>query len=208
MLNELLNRYPSLFACKETIQQAAEALIRCYADGKKVMTCGNGGSCADADHIVGELMKGFLKNRPIKESLKNSMKEQYPSLDANILDKLQCGLPALSLCSLTALNTAICNDTDPNLIYAQSVFGLGNKGDVLICISTSGNAKTVCAAAQVAKALGILVIGLTGSTGGKLKEIADICICAPETETYKIQELHLPIYHYLCAAVEAYFFDI
>ena len=117
----------------------------------------------------------FKKIREQKESLKNSMKEQYPSLDANILDKLQCGLPALSLCSLTALNTAICNDTDPNLIYAQSVFGLGNKGDVLICISTSGNAKTVCAAAQVAKALGILVIGLTGSTGGKLKEIADIC---------------------------------
>lgn len=208
MLNELLNRYPSLFTCKETIHQAAESLIRCYADGKKVMVCGNGGSCADADHIVGELMKGFLKKRPIKESLKNSMKEQYPSLDANILDKLQCGLPTLSLCSLTALNTAICNDTDPNLIYAQSVFGLGNKGDVLICISTSGNAKTVCAAAQVAKALGILVIGLTGSTGGKLKEIADICICAPETETYKIQELHLPIYHYLCAAVEAHFFDV
>lgn len=208
MLNELLNHYPSLFTCKETIQQAAESLIRCYADGKKVMTCGNGGSCADADHIVGELMKGFLKKRPIKDSLKTRMQEQYPSLDADILDKLQCGLPALSLCSLTALNTAICNDTDPNLIYAQSVFGLGNKGDVLICISTSGNAKNVCAAAQVAKALGILVIGLTGNTGGKLKEIADICICAPETETYKIQELHLPIYHYLCATVEAHFFDV
>ena len=208
MLNELLNRYPSLFDCKETIQQAAEALIRCYADGKKVMACGNGGSCADADHIVGELMKGFLKKRPIKESLKKRMLEQYPSLNAELLDKLQCGLPALSLCSLTALNSAVCNDIDPDLIYAQSVFGLGNKGDILICISTSGNAKNVCAAAEIAKASGIHVIGLTGSAGGKLKEIADICICAPEMETYKIQELHLPIYHYLCATVEAYFFDI
>ena len=207
MLHELLNRYPSLFACKGTIQQAAEALIRCYADGKKVMICGNGGSCADADHIAGELMKGFLKKRPIRDSLKNRMQEQYPSLNVDILDKLQCGLPALSLCSLTAINTAICNDIDPNLIYAQSVFGLGNKDDILICISTSGNAKNVCVAAEVAKASGILVIGLTGSTGGKLLEIADICICAPEMETYKIQELHLPIYHYLCATVEAHFFD-
>jgi D-sedoheptulose 7-phosphate isomerase len=207
MLHELLNRYPSLFACKETIQQAAEALIRCYADGKKVMICGNGGSCADADHIAGELMKGFLKKRPIRDSLKNRMQEQYPSLNVDILDKLQCGLPALSLCSLTAINTAICNDIDPNLIYAQSVFGLGKKDDILICISTSGNAKNVCVAAEVAKASGILVIGLTGSTGGKLMEIADICICAPEMETYKIQELHVPIYHYLCATVEAHFFD-
>jgi D-sedoheptulose 7-phosphate isomerase len=207
MLHELLTRYPSLFVCKETIQQAAEALIRCYADGKKVMICGNGGSCADADHIAGELMKGFLKKRPIRDSLKNRMQEQYPSLNVDILDKLQCGLPALSLCSLTAINTAICNDIDPNLIYAQSVFGLGKKDDILICISTSGNAKNVCVAAEVAKASGILVIGLTGSTGGKLMEIADICICAPEMETYKIQELHLPIYHYLCATVEAHFFD-
>ena len=136
------------------------------------------------------------------------MQENSPSLDAELLNKLQCGLPALSLCSLAALNTAVCNDIDPNLIYAQSVFGLGKKGDILICISTSGNAKNVCAAAEVAKASGILVIGLTGSTGGKLMEIADICICAPEMETYKIQELHLPIYHYLCATVEAHFFDI
>ena len=208
MLNELLSRYPSLVNCKEAIRQAAAELIRCYTDGKKVMTCGNGGSCADADHIVGELMKGFLKKRPIKDSLKTSMQEQYSFLNADILDKLQCGLPSLSLCSLTALNTAICNDIDSDLIYAQSVFGLGKKGDILICISTSGNAKNVCAAAEVAKASGILVIGLTGSTGGKLKENADICICAPEMETYKIQELHLPIYHYLCATVEAHFFDI
>ena len=135
------------------------------------------------------------------------MQKQCPSLNADILDKLQCGLPALSLCSLTAINTAICNDIDPNLIYAQSVFGLGKKDDILICISTSGNAKNVCVAAEVAKASGILVIGLTGNTGGKLMEIADICICAPEMETYKIQELHLPIYHYLCATVEAHFFD-
>jgi len=208
MLNELLSRYPSLVNCKEAIRQAAAELIRCYTDGKKVMTCGNGGSCADADHIVGELMKGFLKKRPVKDSVKIRMQEQYPFLDAELLDGLQCGLPAVSLCSLTALNTAVCNDIDPQLIYAQSVFGLGKKGDVLICMSTSGNAKNVCAAAQVAKAFGITVIGLTGSKGGRLKELADVCVCVPETETYKIQELHLPIYHYICATVEARFFDI
>jgi D-sedoheptulose 7-phosphate isomerase len=208
ILEELMQRCPALEVCREDIQKAFELICESYAAGGKLMACGNGGSCSDSAHIVGELMKGFLKKRPIKESLKKRMLEQYPSLNAELLDKLQCGLPALSLCSLTALNSAVCNDIDPDLIYAQSVFGLGNKGDILICISTSGNAKNVCAAAEIAKASGIHVIGLTGSAGGKLKEIADICICAPEMETYKIQELHLPIYHYLCATVEAYFFDI
>ena len=170
------------------------------------MTCGNGGSCADADHIVGELMKGFLKKRPLSASQRQAMTENFPEMDGDILESLQCGLPALSLCSMTALNTAFCNDVDPELIYAQSVFSLGKQGDVLICLSTSGNAKNVCSAAIVAKALGITVIGLTGRAGGRLKEIADFCITVPETETFKIQELHLPVYHYLCAETEAHFF--
>lgn len=206
MLNELIERYPCLVSCKEEIRQAAEALINCYAKGRKVMICGNGGSCADADHIVGELMKGFLKKRPISGAQRQTMKNNCSALDDSILDALQCGLPAISLCSTTALNTAFANDVDPSLIYAQNVFGLGKQGDILLCISTSGNANNVYAAAKVAKALGITVIGLTGGTGGLLKDISDICIIAPGTHTYKIQELHLPIYHFLCAATEAHFF--
>ena len=134
------------------------------------------------------------------------MHAKCPELDDQTLSHLQCGLPALSLCSLTALNTAFCNDVDPNLIYAQGVLGMGASGDVLICMSTSGNAPNVAHAAQVAKALGITVIGLTGANGGKLRQIADVCICVPETKTFQVQELHLPVYHYLCAATEAHFF--
>lgn len=206
MINELINRYPSLSDCRQDIENAAQAMIDCYTQGKKVMICGNGGSCADADHIVGELMKGFLKKRPFSDTKKQQMLMRYPDLNTQYLDKLQQGLPALSLCSMTALNTAFCNDVDPNLIYAQSVAGFGTEGDVLICISTSGNAENVYAAASVARALGITVIGLTGCNGGRLNEVSDICIRVPETETFQVQELHLPVYHYLCAKAEAHFF--
>ena len=207
MFNELLERYPVLYSCKDEIKKAAETIIDCYEKGGKVLLCGNGGSCADCDHIVGELMKGFLKLRPICEADKAAMKEKSPLLEDDILGKLQCGLPAISLPSIAALNSAFCNDVDPELIYAQSLFALAKRGDVLIGLSTSGNAKNVFAALKVAKALGVTVIGMTGCKGGKLRENADICICAPESETFKIQELHLPIYHYLCAEVEAHFFD-
>lgn len=207
MLNELLKRYPSLAEIKDDITKATDAIIRCYEKGGKVLLCGNGGSCADCEHIVGELMKGFLKLRPISENKKAEMKANSPIIDDEILSKLQCGLPAISLPSMTALNSAFCNDVDPELIYAQPLIALGNKGDILIAISTSGNSKNVFGAVKVAKALGVTVIGLTGKTGGKLREHSDICICAPETETFKIQELHLPIYHYICAEVEAHFFE-
>lgn len=206
MLQELINRYPSLEICKEEIQKAADAMIGCYALGNKILTCGNGGSCADADHIVGELMKGFLKKRPLSEQQKKTMLERNPQLEAAVLEKLQQGLPALSLCSLTALNSAFCNDVDPALMYGQAVMGMCREGDILLCMSTSGNAENVYWAAQVGRALGCTVIGLTGAKGGKLKEIADICICVPETKTFKVQELHLPVYHYLCAVTEAHFF--
>ena len=201
-----MQRYPQLESCKEEIKNAAEAIIDCYKNGGKVLLCGNGGSCADCEHIVGELMKGFLLKRPIGEEQKKAMIANCPDIDKEMLSKLQCGLPAISLPHISALNSAFCNDVDPELIYAQSVFGLGKKGDVLIGLSTSGNAKNVNAAAEVAKALGIKVIGMTGERGGRLYENADICIRVPESETFKIQELHLPIYHYLCAAVEEYFF--
>lgn len=207
MLNELIKRYPSLIEIKDDIIKATNAIIDCYEKGGKVLLCGNGGSCADCEHIVGELMKGFLKLRPISEEKRAEMKANSPLADDEILSKLQGGLPAISLPSMTALNSAFCNDVDPELIYAQPLMALGNKGDILIAISTSGNSKNVFGAVKVAKALGVTVIGLTGNTGGKLKSNADICICAPETETFKIQELHLPIYHYICAEVEAHFFD-
>ncbi len=206
MLKELLNRYPQLAGCKEDVQAAASAMVDCYQKGGKLLLCGNGGSCADCDHIVGELMKGFLKKRPLSTEQKAQMQQNAPDLNEELLNKLQGGLPAIALPSITALNTAFCNDVDPELLYAQSLMSLGNKGDILVAISTSGNAKNVFAAAKVAKGLGLTVIALTGGTGGKLKTVADICITAPESETYKIQELHLPIYHYLCATVEQAFF--
>ena len=151
-------------------------------------------------------MKGFLSMRSLSDEQKQSMINNADYIDREWLEELQGGLPAISLTSATALNMAFCNDVNPDLLYAQQLMGLAKKEDVLFCISTSGNSKNVCAAAIVGKALGITVVGLTGNGGGKLKEITDVCICAPETETYKVQELHLPIYHYICAEIEKHFF--
>ena len=206
MIKELIKRYPALECCKEQIEAARDTLIECYEQGGKLLLCGNGGSSADCDHIVGELMKGFLLKRPINEADKARMRADSPELSDKTLNSLQMGLPAISLTSINALNSAFANDVDPELIYAQSVFALGKADDVLIAISTSGNARNVCEAAKVARAIGMKVIALTGRDGGKLKSLSDICVIAPECETYKIQELHLPIYHYLCAEVEKHFF--
>lgn len=207
MLNELFARYPALRSCEKEIADARDALIACYEGGGKVLLCGNGGSCADCDHIVGELMKGFLKKRPLSEERRAEMQKNY-AVDDGILSKLQAGLPAISLPAITGLNSAFCNDVDPELIYAQSVLGLGKAGDILIALSTSGNAKNVAAAVSVARSIGMTVIGLTGEKGGRLREMADITVNVPERETFKVQELHLPVYHYLCAAVEAHFFAL
>lgn len=203
----LYERYTNLCGIKDSIENAKNLLIKSFSEGGKLLLCGNGGSCSDCDHIVGELMKGFMSKRELSDSQKQLMKSNLPDISDEWLCELQGGLPAISLPSATALNAAFCNDVNPELMYAQQLIGLGKKEDVLFCISTSGNSKNVYAAAVVAKALGITVIGLTGESGGKLKEIADVCICAPEKETYKVQELHLPIYHYLCAEIENHFFD-
>ena len=199
MINELIKRYPSLDSCKTEIEAARDTLIECYEKGGKLLLCGNGGSSSDCDHIVGELMKGFLLKRPITDVAKRRMKAASPDLSDKTLESLQRGLPAISLTSISALNTAFSNDVDSELIYAQSVFALGQAGDVLIAISTSGNAKNVCEAARVARAIGVNVVALTGKDGGKMKSLSDVCIIAPECETYKIQEYHLQIYHYICA---------
>lgn len=206
MLKELLKRYPQLEVCRDALAEAVSAMIDCYKSGGKILLCGNGGSCADCDHIAGELMKGFLKKRPLSSKDKEELMKNAPQLDDELIEKLQVGLPAIALPSMAALNSAFSNDVDPELIYAQSVMALGKKNDVLIALSTSGNAKNVISAAKVAKGLGIRVIALTGKTGGMLKECSEICITVPETETYKVQELHLPVYHYLCAAVEDFLF--
>lgn len=206
MIKELIKRYPALECCKEQIEAARDTLIECYEKGGKLLLCGNGGSSADCDHIVGELMKGFLLKRPINKADKARMRADSPELSDKTLNSLQMGLPAISLTSISALNTAFANDVDPELIYAQSVFALGKADDVLIAISTSGNAKNVCEAARVAGAIGMKVLALTGNDGGELKRLSDMSIVAPECETYKIQELHLPIYHYICAEVEKHFF--
>lgn len=206
-MENLLNRYPDLISCKKEIEKAADAIIKSYKSGGKLLICGNGGSSADCEHIVGELMKGFLSKRPLSKTQKEEMKKNNPDLSEDVLSKLQCAVPAIALPSMVGLNSAFCNDVDPELIYAQSLMGLGQKDDILFCISTSGNSKNCVAAANVAKGLGLTVLALTGQTGGKLKEIADITVCVPETETYKVQELHLPVYHYICMAVEKEFFN-
>jgi len=205
-MKELLNRYPMLDSCKEDILKAQELFIDCYKNGGKILLCGNGGSCADCDHIVGELMKGFLKKRSLSKETKEKMISNCSQIEESTLCKLQSGLPAIALPSMTALNSAFCNDVNADLVYAQSLMALVKDGDVLIAISTSGNSKNVFNAVTVAKALGITVVSLTGEGGGKLKTLSDVCIRVPETETFKVQELHLPVYHYLCAAVEDFFF--
>lgn len=205
-MNELFERYPALEVCREQIAQSLDMLIDCFEKGGKLLLCGNGGSCADSEHIVGELMKGFLKKRPLTAEQKQCMRERFKDIDDSTLDRLQNGLPALSLTSLTALNTAFCNDVSPELMFAQPLFVLAREHDVFLGISTSGNAKNVCAAAKVAKSLGVRVLGLTGKHGGELRQLADVCIAVPETETFKVQELHLPVYHALCTAVESHFF--
>lgn len=207
-MENLYSRYPNLMVCKDDIEKAISSIINAYKKGGKLLLCGNGGSSADCDHIVGELMKGFVLKRSLSEDKKQQMIANNSRLTKEALSKLQLAVPAISLPSITALNTAFCNDVDPKYVYAQSLMGLGNENDVLMCLSTSGNSENCVACADVAKGLGLTVVALTGESGGVLKEIADICICAPERETYKVQELHLPIYHHMCKTIEKEFFEI
>lgn len=203
----LFNRYPILEENREQIMEAYLMLRDCYRNGGKVMTVGNGGSCADSEHIVGELMKGFYLKRPLDSEKKQAIDLTTAPLLSDAAEKLQQGLSAIALTCHSALNTAFGNDCDPNLSAAQQVVGYGRSGDVLIGISTSGNAANVALAVATAKALGISTLGLTGGTGGKLKTLCDISIVTPAHTPADVQELHLPIYHTLCAMLEAKFFD-
>jgi len=205
-LDELIRRYPQLEPLKLKIREVADRLIACYEQGNKVLVCGNGGSCSDSDHIVGELMKGFENLRPIGDKLKNELTEIAGERGMYLAGKLQKALPAISLMAHSALISAVSNDIDASLIFAQQVVGYGNEGDVLIGISSSGNSQNVIDALIIAKAKQLFIIGLTGDAGGMMKSFCDILINVPEKRTAFVQELHLPVYHTLCMIVENHFF--
>ena len=191
----LINRYPILAECREEIEKVIEGIVSMHENGGTLLLCGNGGSAADSEHISGELLKGFLLKRPLTESEKRGISK-------DVAEKLQGGIKAIPLTALSALGTAFSNDVDADLVYAQLVSVLGGKNDVFLGISTSGNAKNVCAAAEVARARGMLTVALTGACGGRLAGLCDVAVKVSETETYKVQELHLPVYHAICAEVE------
>ena len=194
-IETLVQRYPQLDSCKDDILKAYQILEEAYSAGRKLLVAGNGGSASDSEHIVGELMKEFKLKRKIDAEM-----------GTVLADHLQGSLPAISLVGEPSLTTAFMNDAVPVLIFAQQVNGLGRAGDVFLGISTSGNSKNVLYAAVAAKSKGLKVIGLTGQNENKLETFADVCIHVPETETYKIQELHLPVYHCLCLMLEEKFF--
>ncbi len=202
----LFRRYPALEGLREPVMEAYLLLRRCYAQGGKLLIVGNGGSCADAGHMVGELMKGFYLKRPFPEKQRAAIEAQTEALLPGAAEKLQRALPAIDLTQHGALSTAVQNDLDPLLTAAQQAAGYGKPGDVILGISTSGNAKNVALAIATAKALGLSAIGLTGGSGGRLKELCDCTIIAPSSVTADVQEYHLPIYHTLCAMLEAKFF--
>ena len=195
-MENLLKRYPALEVCKDDIKSALKLIIETYENGGKVLVCGNGGSASDSEHIVGELMKGFLSCRKVTD-------ERIPD---EIRKNLQGSLPAISLPSQSAILSAFVNDVEPEMMYAQLVYGYAKENDLVIGISTSGNSKNVVNAVKVANALGVKTLSLTGKTGGILSDISDVTVKVPEMETYKIQEYHLPVYHYLCAETERHFF--
>lgn len=202
----LVERYPSLESAKEDIIMAYLLIEAGYESGGKLLIAGNGGSAADAEHIVGELMKGFKMSRKPKEDFAKKLVAENQEFGAILAENLQGALPAIALDGHPALSTAYMNDCEPLLCFAQQVNGYGKAGDVFLGISTSGNSKNVLYAVTTAHAKGLKVIGLTGAGESKLSEMSDVCIKAPQTETYMIQELHLPIYHCLCLMLENKFF--
>ena len=198
-IDNLIERYPSLSSCRDDILAATNLIVEMHKADGKLLLCGNGGSAADCEHISGELLKGFISKRPLSES-------DLPGIPSEVKACLQKGIAAVPLSSLSALSTAFLNDVSPENIFAQLVYALGKKNDAVLGLSTSGNSKNVVLALQVAKSLGLKTIAFTGMTGGKLLNIADITIRVPECETYKVQELHLPVYHAICAEVEKIIF--
>lgn len=201
---ELFHRVPALAPYKEEIRSAFELMAHAFKSGNKLLVCGNGGSCADSEHIAGELMKSFLLKRPIEKDIAEKLSVYEDG--EHIAALLEGALPVISLCGHNALSTAFMNDKEPLLVFAQQVMGYGKEGDVLLAISTSGNSKNCVYASQVAKAKGLKVIAMTGEKDSKLSALADVTIKVPATETFIIQEHHISVYHALCAMLEGEFF--
>lgn len=205
-IDTLIDRYPKLIVCKDDILKAYEILEEAYSQERKLLVCGNGGSASDSEHIVGELMKEFKLKRKVYADQAEAMKSIDPEMGETLAENLQGALPAICLTGHSSLTTAFMNDANADLVFAQQVNGYGKANDVFLGISTSGNSKNVCYAAITAKSKGLKVIGLTGQKESKMTKLGDCCIRVPETETYKIQELHLPVYHCLCLMLEDHFF--
>lgn len=203
---QLIERYPVLASVENEIRTAYQVLERAYTNHKKILVGGNGGSCADAEHIVGELMKGFVKKREIPKTMQERLLGLDQELGKQLANGLQSSLRAIAITGHAGLSTAFANDVDPEMTYAQQVNGYGDEGDVLLAISTSGNSKNLIYAALTARAKDMPVVLFSGKDGGKLRAIADVSIVVPNQKTYQIQELHLPIYHALCLQLEDKFF--
>ena len=203
---QLIERYPVLASVENEIRTAYQVLERAYTNHKKLLVGGNGGSCADAEHIVGELMKGVVKKREIPKTMQERLLGLDQELGKQLANGLQSSLRAIAITGHAGLSTAFANDVDPEMTYAQQVNGYGDEGDVLLAISTSGNSKNLIYAALTARAKDMPVVLLSGKDGGKLRAIADVSIVVPNQKTYQIQELHLPIYHALCLQLEDKFF--
>jgi Phosphoheptose isomerase len=207
-INELIKRQPELECCRVPLEAALELTAAGFERGGKLFICGNGGSAADALHIAGELCKGFLRRRPLSDGVRQTLRDSSPTVSERMLSSLQWGLPAIPLTGSDALFTAFANDVDAEFVYAQQLLALGRRGDTLLAISTSGNSKNVLAAVALARCMGVETVGMTGLDGGKLGTLADVTIRVPAIETFRIQEYHLPVYHALCAALEAHFEEI
>ncbi len=205
-LDYLMERYPKLTPIRDDIARVYEMMKDAYASGHKLLVAGNGGSAADSEHIAGELMKGFVKPRALPEEMVTRLKAVDAESGACLAENLQGALPSLALTGQPGLATAVLNDLDGRFVYAQLLYGYGQEGDVFLAITTSGNSENIYLACVAAKAKGLKVIALTGKTGGKVARLADASIIVPENETFKIQELHLPIYHALCLMLEEHFF--
>ena len=202
----LFERYPLLAGCRASVREAFELLASCYRAGGKLLVAGNGGSAADADHIVGELMKGFRLKRPLPDDVQEKLAKREPQWGPLLAGGLQRALPAIALTNHLSLTSAFANDVDPTLGFAQQLSGYARPGDVLLAISTSGMARNLIAAALAAPVFGVRGIALTGASGGRLAALCDVAIRVPESDTSRIQELHLPVYHTLCAMLELTFF--
>lgn len=204
-MSNLMQRHPEMSVCETAIVSAFEILVKCFSSGHRLYVCGNGGSAADALHITGELMKSFVVNRRLDDDFISQTRNCFPSESEYLIANLQGALPAYALVENIVFSSAYANDVDADFIFAQQIYCYARQGDTVLGISTSGNSTNVINAFMAAKARGAVTLGLTGMSGGKMAIFCDSCICVPETETFKVQELHMPVYHALCKMLENHF---